>query len=269
MYPLMNCLNPFDIYVATTRRKMMLPKKHGANWRRNVSGRKNANETRKFASKRSASPSEWTASGALHCFFFCFAADSIQRNKNVFTPPPSHSHDSNHWKTAPTWNDEPFCFCMNANNNTYSCVRTINQTHNFLYCEFTTGLVTFYNLRTGWYIVYSMRAGNGLAMYCTRDLHDIRFPIFTDPFETQNRVAFLSADERLQLHNTLEELKACRGRGCTLARYGISSDFVINAPRGIKRKHNATGEPIDSHFDFVIEQMLIFSSYHPPHPGMW
>lgn len=59
------------------------------------------------------------------------------------------SHDSNHWKTAPTWNDEPFCFCMNANNNTYSCVRTINQTHNFLYCEFTTGFVTFYNLRTG------------------------------------------------------------------------------------------------------------------------
>lgn len=64
----------------------------------------------------------------------------------------STSHDSNHWRTAPTWNDEPFCFCMNANNNTYSCVRTINQTHNFLYCEFTTGLVTFYNLRIGWYI---------------------------------------------------------------------------------------------------------------------
>lgn len=38
---------------------------------------------------------------------------------------------------------------MNANNNTYSCVRTINQTHNFLYCEFTTGLVTYYNLRIG------------------------------------------------------------------------------------------------------------------------
>ena len=43
----------------------------------------------------------------------------------------------------------PFCFCMNANNNTYSCLRTINATHNFLYCEFVTGLVTFYNLRIG------------------------------------------------------------------------------------------------------------------------
>lgn len=59
------------------------------------------------------------------------------------------SHDNDHWRTAPFWNDDPFCFCMNANNNTYSCVRTINSTHDFLYCEFTTGLITFYNLRIG------------------------------------------------------------------------------------------------------------------------
>lgn len=58
-------------------------------------------------------------------------------------------HDADHWKTPPLWTDGAFCFCMNANNNTYSCVRTINETHNFLYCEFTTGLVTFYNLRIG------------------------------------------------------------------------------------------------------------------------
>lgn len=60
-------------------------------------------------------------------------------------------HDNDHWRTAPLWSAGPFCFCMNANNNTYSCVRTINATHNFLYCEFTTGLVTFYNLRLGEY----------------------------------------------------------------------------------------------------------------------
>lgn len=59
------------------------------------------------------------------------------------------SHDKDHWRTAPMWEDKPFCFCMNANNNTYSCLRTINQTHNYLYCEFTTGLITFYNLKKG------------------------------------------------------------------------------------------------------------------------
>lgn len=59
------------------------------------------------------------------------------------------SHDNDHWRTAPFWTAGPFCFCMNANNNTYSCVRTINSTHNFLYCEFTTGLITYYNLRIG------------------------------------------------------------------------------------------------------------------------
>lgn len=59
------------------------------------------------------------------------------------------SHDAQHWRTAPLWEDESFCFCMNANNNTYSCLRTINQTHNYLYCEFTTGLITFYNLKKG------------------------------------------------------------------------------------------------------------------------
>ncbi|XP_055605693.1 extracellular sulfatase SULF-1 homolog, partial [Uranotaenia lowii] len=98
------------------------------------------------------------------------------------------SHDANHWRTAPLWDDKPFCFCMNANNNTYSCLRTINQTHNFLYCEFTTGLVTYYNLRI-------------------------------DPFETQNRESSLTAEEKLVLHETLEYMKSCRGKGCSLPRH--------------------------------------------------
>lgn len=60
-------------------------------------------------------------------------------------------HNNDHWRTKPLWTSGPFCFCMNANNNTYSCIRTINNTHNFLYCEFATGFVTFYNLRIGEY----------------------------------------------------------------------------------------------------------------------
>lgn len=58
-------------------------------------------------------------------------------------------HDNEHWRTAPLWTAGPFCFCMSASNNTYNCVRTINATHNLLYCEFVTGLVTYYNLRIG------------------------------------------------------------------------------------------------------------------------
>ncbi|XP_017876689.1 extracellular sulfatase SULF-1 homolog [Ceratina calcarata] len=95
-------------------------------------------------------------------------------------------HDNDHWRTAPLWSAGPFCFCMNANNNTYSCIRTINATHNFLYCEFTTGLVTYYNLRI-------------------------------DPFEQWNRISSLTPAERSYLHDQLEHLKGCKGtRDCTV-----------------------------------------------------
>lgn len=95
-------------------------------------------------------------------------------------------HNNDHWRTEPLWSSGPFCFCMNANNNTYSCVRTINSTHNFLYCEFTTGLVTFYNLRI-------------------------------DPFEQWNRISSLTSSEVTYLHNQLERLKECRGaQECTV-----------------------------------------------------
>lgn len=97
-------------------------------------------------------------------------------------------HDNEHWRTAPLWTSGPFCFCMNANNNTYNCVRTINATHNFLYCEFITGMVTFYNLRI-------------------------------DPFELQNRINELKPEERSFLHDQLKALVACKGRSCTMGNH--------------------------------------------------
>lgn len=121
------------------------------------------------------------------------------------------SHDNMHWRTAPLWNDTPFCFCMNANNNTYSCVRTINATHNYLYCEFTTGLITFYNLKI-------------------------------DPFETQNRASTLRNEEKSYMHDTLEKLKGCRGKGCTIKRHQTQyhqqqdESAVRLLQRGNKRK---------------------------------
>ncbi|XP_016950155.1 extracellular sulfatase SULF-1 homolog [Drosophila biarmipes] len=124
------------------------------------------------------------------------------------------SHDNQHWRTAPLWNDSPFCFCMNANNNTYSCLRTINATHNYLYCEFTTGLITFYNLTI-------------------------------DHFETTNRAAGLTPGERSHMHDALQQLKGCRGRSCSIRRHQSHLESGASAPllpinqvhRNNKRKH--------------------------------
>ncbi|CAG5097533.1 Similar to Sulf1: Extracellular sulfatase SULF-1 homolog (Drosophila melanogaster) [Cotesia congregata] len=123
-------------------------------------------------------------------------------------------HDNDHWRTAPLWNAGPFCFCMNANNNTYSCVRTINVTHNFLYCEFTTGFATFYNLRI-------------------------------DPFEQWNRLGSLTPAERSYLHDQLEHLKGCKGtRDCTVgnAKEAIATNTVQQQRFLTKRKYSNSFE---------------------------
>ncbi|KAG8034769.1 hypothetical protein G9C98_007845 [Cotesia typhae] len=123
-------------------------------------------------------------------------------------------HDNDHWRTAPLWNAGPFCFCMNANNNTYSCVRTINVTHNFLYCEFTTGFATFYNLRI-------------------------------DPFEQWNRLGSLTPAERSYLHDQLEHLKGCKGtRDCTVgnAKEAIATNAVQQQRFLTKRKYSNSFE---------------------------
>ncbi|XP_066255119.1 extracellular sulfatase SULF-1 homolog [Euwallacea similis] len=113
-------------------------------------------------------------------------------------------HTNDHWRTEPKWGGGPFCFCMNANNNTYSCLRTINASHDFLYCEFTTGITTFYNLKI-------------------------------DPFELKNRYQYLPANEKTYLRNLLKSMVSCKGSSCatqldaTLRLNGESSSVTLKS----------------------------------------
>ena len=86
------------------------------------------------------------------------------------------SHNNDHWKTAPFWTDGPFCACVNSNTNTYSCVRNINATHNYLYCEFVSGIITYYNLKV-------------------------------DPYQLRNMYLTLSDSELNYMHQQLKVLK--------------------------------------------------------------
>ncbi|XP_071964343.1 extracellular sulfatase Sulf-1-like isoform X1 [Antedon mediterranea] len=94
-------------------------------------------------------------------------------------------HDRDHWRTPPYWTDEMICGCTQSNNNTYWCLRTINKTHDFLYCEFITKFVEFFNHRT-------------------------------DPHQTTNLAHSLDTGIRRQLHEQLADMKACVGsKDCT------------------------------------------------------
>jgi len=97
------------------------------------------------------------------------------------------SHDNHHWRTEPVWTEGPFCACTNSNNNTYWCVRNINATHNYLYCEYVTGMITFFDL-------------------------------MVDPFQLRNLLYTLPGSDLNYMHGQVTQLRNYSGRERYLKR---------------------------------------------------
>jgi len=115
------------------------------------------------------------------------------------------SHDNNHWKTEPLWTEGPFCACTNSNNNTYWCVRNINSTHNYLYCEYVTGMLTYFDLKV-------------------------------DPFQLRNLLYTLTDSDLNYMHRQVTQLRNYSGKNRFIERKLRKQRLQKNHLKQVKRR---------------------------------
>jgi len=114
----------------------------------------------------------------------------------------------NHWKNPPLWKDKPLTACTNSANNTFWCARTINKTHNFLYCEFVTGFKEY-------------------------------FDVNRDPFQLENIIHKISLPVQSDLSRLISHLKVCKGANNCFVRAGetlADRKDVLKKMRRFERK---------------------------------
>jgi len=82
----------------------------------------------------------------------------------------------------PSYDGPTICVCQDSTNNTYSCLRAINASVNFRFCEFADAAST---------VEY--------------------FDYASDPYELVNLAPTMNAGLKATLHSRLAEAKACVG----------------------------------------------------------